>query len=170
MFKIKRIMAFAMAMIICVSLCLINSGALLLNDYTGESRRFNAPYTEAVARVYITEWPQDTGETDLHAVTIANGSDYISADYISCTTYVYLGVTLEDDSYYSDEDTVTIYDTSRFGAVVGGSDLLLGEPYYAIIGIDSYHYVEIAEKVYYNSGNSWYEGTRFDGEPISLGM
>lgn len=84
--------------------------------------------------------------------------------------YVYLGVTLEDDSYYSDEDAVTIYDTAMFGAVVLGNGLLLGEPYYAIIGIDTYHYVEIAEKVYYNAGNSWYEGTRYDGEPISLGM
>ena len=170
MTKIKRAVALVMAMIICASFCLINSGAVWPYDYTGEMRWFNDPYTAAYARVSINIWPQDTDTTDLQAVTIAHGSDYVSNDYISCTVYVYLGVTLEDNSYYSDEDTVTIYDASRIGADVDGSGLLNGEPYYAIIGIDSYHYVEIAEKIYYNSGNSWYEGTRYDGEPISLGM
>ena len=159
----KRIVALTMAMITCASFCLsVNAQSW--------SENFNPDVTSAYARMEINEWPQDTGSTDLHAITLAWGSDYYSEDYISCTAYVDLGIMMEDGVRSSDDQIQTIYDDSAFGVIVSGNDLLRGEPYYAIIDIDSYHYVEITEKVYYNDGESWYRDTYYDGDPIFFNM
>lgn len=160
----KRIVALTMAMITCASFCLsVNALA--------RSARLNPGVTSAYARMEINEWPQDTNSTDLHAVTLAFGEDYLSDDLVSFTAYVDLEVTLEDYTCWNEYDEVTAYDDEDIGAYVDGRTLLGGEPYYAFIDINSYHYVEVEERIYYDEEiDTWYLDSRYDGQPKSLGM
>lgn len=167
----KRIVALTMAMITCASFCLVNGGAQVSAEPIDELVYFNPDVTDAFARICITEWPQETenGDTDLVATTGATGLDYYSEYYYSCTAYVDLGATFEDGSYYSDYDVATIFGTYSFGALMDGNDILYGEPGYAILDLESYHYVEIADRVYVNDAQDlWRIVTRYDGDPISL--
>ena len=66
-----------MAMIICVSFCLVNCGAERY-DYTEGSVDMGSDYTSATAYIEINEWPQDTGSTDLNAGTMAYLYGYIN--------------------------------------------------------------------------------------------
>ena len=157
-----------MAMIICASFCLINGGAR--NGEIHRIKQLNPGVTSAEAVLYISEWPQDTGSTDLYALTLAFGDEYISDIYVSCTAYVDLIVTMEDFSSLSDCDRVTIYDDSSFAAGEFGDDLVGGEPYYAIIDFESYHFVEVEKWVIDEDAHLWHTDSRFDGSPELLSM
>ena len=166
----KRIVALTMAMITCASFCLVNGGAQL-NSYTGDSRQINEGVTGALATLSITEWPQDTGSTDLKAWTLAYGDDYYSDLFLSFTVFVDLGVTLEDYSYFSQDNSLEVEVAEPFAAYVDGKVLLCGEPFYAFIDIESYHFVEVEEKLLFDQDTGdWISTTRYDGAPVTLGM
>ena len=171
MFKIKRIMAFAMAMILCTSFCLVNSGAEWY-EYTDAPVDINPGVSRAYAAIDISEWPEDTGSTDLYAETGAHLSSYDGDAFVSYYVYVDLGVTLEDYSHYSDSADYWSEDEDFIWATVYGDDLLLGEPYYALIDFSSYHYVEVTEYTRFDSKSKlWYDPVTWqDGDSVGFGI
>ena len=134
----------------------------------------DSDYTAAYAEISITEWPQDTENTDLTAVTKAYLYGYeinLGERFDSFSVYVDLGIMLEDYSQYSEDSTVYWNGEDRIKAEALGQNLLCGEPGYAIISLGSTHIV----KVYINTRNDpvygWCDSRPFqDGETVIFGM
>lgn len=170
----KRIISFAMAMIICSSFLLVNSGAEW-HDYTEESVDMGSDYTSATAYIEINEWPQDTGSTDLNAGTIAHLYGYINnlgERFETFSVYVHLGITLEDYFSYSRDLTVDWDGEEYFAeAKIDASNYPLGEPYYAIIDLGSVHEVTVNIYTQYNRDYGWYNSQPFqDGDLVVFGI
>lgn len=169
----KRIISFAMAMIICASFCLINGGAEWY-DYTVGHVDIDSDYTAAYAEISITEWPQDTENTDLTAVTRAYLYGYIEnlgERFDSFSVYVDLGIMLEDYSQYSEDSTVNWNGEDWIEAEAIGQNLLCGEPGYAIISLGSTHELTVYIYTKYNRDYGWYDSQPFqDGETVIFGM
>ena len=172
--KFKRIISFAMAMIICASFLLVNIGAVWY-EYTAGSVDMRSDYTSATAYIEINEWPQDTGSTDLNAGTKAYLYGYINNlgdRFETFSVHVHLGITLEDYFSYSRDLTVDWDgDDTVAEAMIDASNYPLGEPYYAIIDLGSVHEVT----VYINTTNDpvygWCDPELFqDGETVIFGM
>ena len=170
----KRIISFAMALIICASFLLVNSGAAWY-EYTEGSVDMRSDYTDATAYIEITEWPQDTGGTDLKAGTIACTEGYIDNlgdRFVTFSVYVHLGITLEDYFSYSRDLTVD-WDGEEDSAEakIDASNYPLGEPYYAIIDLGSVHKVTVTIYARFNRDYVWCDPEPFqDGDLVVFGI
>lgn len=168
MTKSKRILTFVMAIIICVSVCLVNSSAYWVEydtDPTTESLNSGTAY----AWMYITNWAQETNTTDIEARTYAQGSDYDNIDnFAAVRVYVGLSVTLEDYStLFKDESEISPFD-AQFYASVGGNYFLNETDHYSIISFTSEHSVYITEIVEDDTGKREFV-ERQDGIDVSIG-
>ena len=67
----KRIISFVMAMIICASFLLVNSGALLARYVFDENKRFFSPthINQSYGNAYISNWGENEEDNDLVATT-----------------------------------------------------------------------------------------------------
>ena len=167
MTKVKRIIAFAMAMIVCVSFCCYSIGAEYAYFY-GSLVQKNFSDTGAYAALNITNWSYDT---DLWASTIAYVEDYDYMDgFFDLTVYVDLYVQMEDEftinSSSSYEDTSS--GDTELEACVYGSDCIDSVDEYGIIDFGSDHEVIITIYVFDDMyGNSGYVDIN-DGEVIHI--
>lgn len=172
--KFKRIISLAMAMIICASFLLVNSGAVWY-EYTEGSVDMKSDYTDATAYIEITEWPQDTGSTDLNVGTKAYLYGYIDNlgdRFETFSVHVHLGITLEDYFSYNRDLTVDWDGEEDFAeAKIDASNYPLGEPYYAIIDLGSVHEVTVNIYTQYNRDYGWYNSQPFqDGDLVVFGI
>lgn len=144
MTKVKRIIAFAMAMIICASFCCYNiSAAYEYAYFYGSLVHEKFSNTSAYAELDISDW---TWDTDLYALTYATVEDYDYWDgFDNLTVYVSLFTQLQDEfSFYDDSS----WEDANFGdieleAYVSGQNCVDHENDYDIIDFGSDHEVVI---------------------------
>lgn len=107
MFKIKRTFAFILAVITCMTFCLVNTSAVVdWYDFTGSGQvEYFSINNYSNAGVYITNWGYDEEDNDLMAVTLGY-NDY--AGYFSnilLEVYAEVNITFDDLSSRSLSET-----------------------------------------------------------------
>lgn len=164
MLRIKRLVAFTMAIIICSSFCIIAQGEEWWQGFSQSS--------SAYAKAGITDWAGETNDTDLYAETKAFRNDYITSYFAGYEVSVDLALSLEDFSSYSNYDCDSQISALECHAICIGKELLLGEPYYEIIAFSSVHEVWVTYYTEFDSDNRTWTNpvSRQDGDTKYLGV
>ncbi len=170
----KRIISFAMAMIIFASFCLVNCGAVPYR-FCPLSERYTIEYfstTSAYAYVYITDWAEEENTTDLSASTYAFVEDYDYWDnFENLTVSVKLAVWLDDGSDFCliRTDSVDATDNEvELEAFVSGQTCLDSENHYPIEYFDTEHEVVITLINDNDLSSNYYDYVN-DGPVICIG-
>ena len=170
MSKIKRTITFILAVITCMTFCLVNSSAVWYN-YSGSYTEADINSGSAYGRVEITNWAQVVNDTDLKAMTYVYPYEYFDDAFISVRAYVRISITLEENSSYSTSDSATASSGTCTEALVAGDGLLNQDDHYGIIGFTSSHKVYVTNYTRYESSSMlWYDPMEVqDGDSVFIG-
>ena len=169
MSKVKRTLIFILAVITCMTFCLVNSSAITY--YDGMPKQYFSS-TSAYAFVSISNWATEENDTDLKAITVADSYDYRNVEGFFYVVAM-VDLTVELDDHYTIYDTSgsdsTYDDYTIITAEAYGTDCLNYEDHYGIIGFSSNHEVQVYFSTYDEVQDVEIEDWYRDGSIIHIG-